>query len=391
MSDISIYFEPAGSFNKDENEQLHGKFGLQTKIYSNASDFPDYFNADIALVGVLESRAAAGNRSCSKAPNAVRKEFYELYKGEYEVNIVDLGNIKPGNTLEDTYFAVQGVVKELISCNTIPLIIGGSHDICFGNYLAYEELGRLINIVSVDSRFDLGSSDDEMSSDTFMSKIILRDPSFLFNLSNVGYQSYFADEKMIALIDRLYFDAHRLGAVRGEMQKMEPVLRNADLVAIDMSVMRASESPGNPCVSPNGLYAEEICQLSRYAGMSDKVSSFGIYEYNPELDERGFTAQLVAQMLWCFVDGFYHRTDDIPVDDSKDYSKYRVSVMGGSHEIVFYKSLKSDRWWMNIPVPAGNQNKFERHHIVPCTYDDYEVATREEMPDRWWRTFQKFA
>lgn len=391
MTDISLFFEPAGQFNQDKNEQLTGKLGLNTEIYSEKPNFPDFKNADIAIVGVLESRGSEDNHTCRKAPNAIRKQFYELYKGYHGVKLVDLGNIKPGNTIEDTYFALQSVLRELIMCNTLPIVLGGSQDLTYANYLAYEDIKRTVNIAAIDSRFDLGSTEDELKSETYLSKIILREPNFLFNLSNIGYQSYFVDENMISLMERLYFDAYRLGAVRGEIEKMEPVLRNADLVTFDMSVIKASDSAANPNASPNGLYAEEVCQLFKYAGIGDRVSSVGIYEYDPDLDPHGLSAQLVAQMMWSFIEGFYMRTDDIPMDNSKEYSKYRVTVKDGTHEIVFYKSHKSDRWWMNIPVPAGNKNRFERHHMVPCTYDDYEVATREEMPDRWWRTYQKLS
>jgi formiminoglutamase len=66
-----------------------------------------------------------------------------------------------------------------------------------------------------------------------------------------------------------------------------------------------------------------------------------------------------------------------------------VSITNHEHEIIFYKSNKSDRWWMDVPYPLNHQIKFERHHMVPCSYSDYETACRDEMPDKWWQTFQK--
>jgi hypothetical protein len=59
------------------------------------------------------------------------------------------------------------------------------------------------------------------------------------------------------------------------------------------------------------------------------------------------------------------------------------------HELVFYKSPKSDRWWMDVPYPAGQEKRYERHHLVPCSLEEYQQATNEEMPDRWWKTYQK--
>jgi formiminoglutamase len=172
---------------------------------------------------------------------------------------------------------------------------------------------------------------------------------------------------------------------------VEPIVRNADMVSVDISSIRHSDAPGNKNSVPNGFFGEEACQIVRYAGLSDKVSSIGFYEINPEMDDRGQTVHLVAQMIWCFIDGYYNRKKDFPIGDKSDYLKYRVSIQDNKHEIVFYKSKKSDRWWMDVPYPPGKNTRFERHHMVPCSYNDYQTAVKEEMPDRWWQTFQKLS
>ena len=59
-------------------------------------------------------------------------------------------------------------------------------------------------------------------------------------------------------------------------------------------------------------------------------------------------------------------------------------------EIVFYKSNRSERWWMEVPNP-NNKVRYQKHHLVPCSYKDYETALREEMPERWWQAFQKIS
>ena len=79
------------------------------------------------------------------------------------------------------------------------------------------------------------------------------------------------------------FDALRLG-VSKDLKILEPIMRDADIVSVDIGALRFSEAPANKNTSPNGFYGEEICTISRYAGISDKVTSFGIYEYNNLLD-----------------------------------------------------------------------------------------------------------
>ena len=173
------------------------------------------------------------------------------------------------------------------------------------------------------------------------------------------------------------------------MPDAEPIIRNADTIIVDMTAVRRSDAPGTTNAGPNGFHAEEMCQLMRYAGISEKISSIGIYEMDPMMDQDGVTAELVGQMLWCMVDGFVCRTNDLPWLDRKQFTKYHVQLRGHDHDLVFFKSKQSDRWWMDVPYRAETDRRFERHHLVPCSYDDYERACHEEVPDRWWRTFQK--
>lgn len=238
---------------------------------------------------------------------------------------------------------------------------------------------------------DIGDADGDLNSQTYLGKIILHQPNYLFNFSNIGYQSYFVDTKALDLMTKLFFDSYRLGQVRANIEEVEPIVRNADILSFDISAIRQPDAPANNNSSPNGFYGEEACQIARYAGFSDKLSSIGFYETNPSLDNRSQTTHLVAQMIWYFIDGFYSRKKDFPIGDKTDYTKYSVILQEQKHELVFYKSNKSERWWMEVPYPPNKRIKYERHHLVPCSYSDYQTACNEDMPDRWWQTFQKLS
>ena len=167
------------------------------------------------------------------------------------------------------------------------------------------------------------------------------------------------------------------------------VIRNADIFTFDISAIRQSDAPGNAYASPNGFFGDEACQVARYAGMSDKLSSAGFYEVNPSRDN-GQTAHLTAQMIWYFIDGYYNRKKDMPVSNKSGFIKYNVALKQGEQELVFYKSKKSERWWMDVPYPS-EKARYHRHHLVPCSYKDYETACSDEMPERWWQAFQKLS
>lgn len=390
--DFSEYFEPVdlSKFKGADSYQATSLGKLIVK-YEAEGGFPDLQDVSIAIIGVEEDRRSVNNEGCGLAPDYVRAHLYKLFQGNWTAKIADLGNIRKGFNVEDSYFALTSVSSELMKNGIVPVVIGGGQDLTYAAYRAYESLEQTINMVVVDYGFDLGEAEAELTSESYLSKIILHQPNYLFNYSNIGYQTYFVEQNSIQLMSKLYFDVYRLGQVRANIEEVEPIVRNADMLSFDISAIRNSDAPASGNSSPNGFYGEEACQIARYAGMSDKLSSIGFYELNPAFDSNGQTAHLVAQMIWYFVEGYYSRKKDHPSIDSPDYTKYRVSIKDHKHEIVFYKSIKSDRWWMDVPYPPNKKIKYERHHLVPCSYSDYETACREEMPDRWWQTFQKLS
>ena len=157
-----------------------------------------------------------------------------------------------------------------------------------------------------------------------------------------------------------------------------------------MSVIRLSDSPGSRSAGPNGLFAEEACQLASYAGQSDKLDSFGIYGCNPSVDAGRQSVQLAADIIWYFINGYGNRKNEYPKDDDVDYVKYTIHLKENKYDLNFWKSKKSDRWWME--VPAGNKPRNQKKsHLLPCSYNDYQMACKEELPERWIKAFQKLA
>ncbi|MCH2197611.1 MAG: formimidoylglutamase [Flavobacteriales bacterium] len=385
MDGILDFFQPA---NISIEQSEDGVRRLADSALIHTQDFmPVPEDQRIAIFGVMDDRGAHNNEGCSDGPDVIREYLYRLHDIDEPMGIIDLGNIHPGERLEDTYAAVRVVCHDLLRENIIPVILGGSQDLTYANYAAYESMEQTVNLVTVDSRLDFGGNPEQPDSWNYLNKIVLHQPNYLFNYSNIANQRYLIDKDLIELMEKMYFDLHRLGEVNGQITHAEPVIRNADIMSFDMSAIRAGDSPGHQLAGPNGLYAELACQICRYAGMADKLTSFGIYEYNPRYDERGISGHLAAQMVWHFIEGISHRRGDFPVGTKDDYIKYIVPL--ADHELIFYKSPLTDRWWMDVPYPSKSGNRYQRHHLVPCTYEDYQEATNEEMPDRWWKTFQK--
>lgn len=388
--DLSIYFEPVPLTLI--NDLVPGKpvIGNSINIFFEGGVFPETPDFDIAIIGVPDERGSINNEGCDNAPKEIRKYLYDLFPGAWKARIADLGNLKKGHTANDTIFALSEVMSSLIGNKIFPVILGGSQSLTFGMYKAYENLEKIINIAVIDSRFDLGEgTGNELSSRNYLSKIILLKPNYLFNFTNIGYQTYFIDQAEIELMGKLLFDSYRLGEINKDFKEIEPLVRNADLISFDMSAIKASDAPGNGNASPNGFTGEQACQAVRYAAMGDKLSSIGFFEGNPLFDRNGMTSYLMAEIIWYVFEGFNQRKKDFPTPTNDDFIRYTVPTPDFKDGIVFYKSRKTDRWWMEVICGNENQLKYASHYMVPCSYNDYLTACNSEIPDRWWQVYQK--
>lgn len=358
------------------SQQLGSKIVFHTK-----NDFPDLNKIKIAILGVLENRGNK-NQNLEVDLTAIRKELYGLFPGNWDASIADLGDITAGNTSEDTYYAIKKVASSLIKKKIIPLIIGGSQDLTYALYRAYDDLEQMVNLVSIDNKFDFGKESDSVSASSYLTKIIIDEPNNLFNFSNIGYQTYYNSQEEIDLIDKLFFEAYRLGDISNAITIAEPVFRDADIVSLDLNSVKSSDSGNNNSFTPNGFDGKEICTLARYAGISDKVSLFGIFNHNNTEQE----SVLIAQIIWYFIEGFHYRSNEYPFGSKENYSKYIIPL---EDELVFYKSDKTDRWWIEIPFISNTNNKLKKNTLLPCSYEEYLGACNNEIPERWWKAQRK--
>ncbi len=358
--------------------QLGSKVAFHTD-----TDFPDIDTIKIAIIGVLENRGNVDNGNDNLNLDHIRKELYSLFPGNWNATIADLGDIVQGNSLDDTYFALQKVATRLIRKGIIPILIGGSQDLTYPLYRAYDSLEQMVNLVSIDSTFDFGKQEEEISSKSYLSKIILDEPNNLFNYTNIGYQTYYNSQEEIDLIEKLFFDAYRLGEISNHIELSEPALRDADIVSLDLNSVISNCTGSFSPFSPNGFSGKEICGLSRYAGISDKVSSFGIFNY----DNSSTSAVIISQIIWYFIEGVNYRSNEYPFGTRDNYLKYIVPL--DNDELVFYKSNKTGRWWIEIHFLTGRHNNLNKYTLLSCSHEDYLGACNNEIPERWWKAQRK--
>ncbi len=357
--------------------------GKNIHVHTENDGLPVFAHADVAIFGVLESRNAFEKKTEILDVDEIRIQLYRLMMGNWNSTIIDIGDVEEGDTVEDTYFVVKEIVAGLLEENIIPIVIGCTQDITFPTYRAFDKIREMVNLVSIDSRFDFGEDDELISSHSYMSRIITDKPNNLFNFSNIGYQSYFNAQEEIDLMERLFFDAYRLGEIAADLELTEPVLRSSDIVSLDLRAIRASEMGLSKNFSPNGFTGREICTIARYAGISDRVSLFGIYE--GENSHQAF--QMIAQIIWYFIEGLSFRVKETPTSKSEDFTKFTVPT--DTEELVFYKSHVTERWWVEVPSILPEHTKTNSVALLPCTEGDYLDACNQNIPERWFKAYRK--
>lgn len=363
-----------------------GTLGTQIQIHADKGDLPEIQGVTFAILGIQENRNNVdfiGEEVCF---DSYRESFYSLYPGNWGHKIIDLGDIQKGASPEDSRFALKEVVAELLRLNIIPLILGAGQDMVYGQYRAYDFLNQMVNMVNIDNRFDLGNTDLPISNKSYVGKIVVNEPYNLFNYTVLGYQSFFNPPEEIALMDKLFFDAYRLGELAADITVVEPVMRDADIVTLDISSIRNGEFNYRNSDSPNGFDGREICKLSRYAGISNRVTSFGIYQIGHSMEQKS-GAMLVAQILWYFIEGVNFRIKDEDFDKDDNFTTYIVPVDG--LDLIFKKSNKSERWWIELPNISNVNNKLKSGALLPCTYAEYLGACNQEIPERWLKARRK--
>jgi arginase family enzyme len=349
-----------------------GQIGKLIKIFEN--DFPDLDETQMVLVGCGEQRGNALLHS-SNAANTIRNEFYSLYYWHQDIKLADIGNVKIGKSLNDTYAALKMVVHELVMQGKLVVILGGSHDLTLSQYYAFADDKRLIDAVGVDAVIDI-NIESPFRSDNFLMELLTAEPNYMRHYNHIGFQSYFVHPRMLETMDKLRFDCFRVGHVKEHIEEMEPVIRNCHIFSLDISVLAHAFAPANN-LTPNGLNGEEVCTLMQYAGMSPNMQTVGIYGYRPEKDFENLTAKQISHMLWYLMDGRSRGNKEAFMDEKESFNEYHTAF--AEVETVFLQSKKTGRWWMQLPDKQ----------FIACSYKDYLLASSNEIPERWLRAQER--
>ncbi|MDR1405681.1 MAG: hypothetical protein LBI89_00565 [Prevotellaceae bacterium] len=202
--------------------------------------------------------------------------------------------------------------------------------------------------------------------------------------SVIGFQTYFTPPGDIEWLHERAHETLRLGAFRDAPAEAEPLLREAHHAFFDMNVLRAADAPEIHHLSPNGMYAEELCQLAAYSGRSPNLQSFRLFNFAPTLSPEMLTAQAAAQVLWHLLEGIAVRHQTHIPRGTTHIQKIIVDAGDHGQALEFLHDTVTGYWWLRIPLLDSS------YRDIACLEEDYLCARRHEIPVRWLRYFQKF-
>ncbi len=375
---LDLYLKPVDFSKYTYPDWVQKKYTFGSILEKNQEKLSPE-KAKVVIVGVDENRNAI-KKGGSKAPDKIREHLYALNRIAPRYKVLDLGDIRRGKKPNDTYFALRDVCSYFIDLGIQVIVIGGSQDLTFGISKAFDE--KPFNLVNVDPKIDYKKGTKSINSENYLN-FILEKQEKLFYSAILACQNYFIDPLEIDQLSGNNTDFLRLGKLREDISDVEPYLRDADIFSFDLNSVRQVEAPGQYFVSPNGLYAEEACQIAHYAGMAVNQKVAGFFNYYPNLDLKGISGKLMAQIIWHFLDGTYHRVIEKPNSDSDFFNEFVVDIEDIDFPLVFFESKRTGRWWMKI---AGEDNDYE--NIIACSSQDYDSASKSEIPDRWWKNMR---
>lgn len=335
---LQHWFDPLDSSIFDlVDDQAENTFIGNVQLYVDA--FPILSNIEIIIFGIGGDGLFA-----------IREQLYQMPFPFGKVKLADLGNIKNQN--KDFIFPI---LQELYISGITPIILSENQNADFF-VKAYRQNIDQASFCIVD--------------ETIQHRILenLTGAGFAFT----GIQSQFLTKPKRELFNDVHHDYVRLSAIRQDIKEVEPEIRNADVMIFNSDALKKAEFPANCSPNPNGLFSEEACQIVRYAGFNENLSSLCLVGYDYVLDKTEQSASLFAQLIWFFLEGLDNRQVDYP-DTSVKLQEYVVNVPSSDLSLSFWHSRRSDRWWFSLN---------EASSLLPCSKNDYNSAKKDQLTTR---------
>lgn len=348
-------------------------------------DFPNWQDAEIALIGLEDYRGMEDGKTCSFSANAIRNQLYQLTRNTSSLSIVDFGNLRTGFDQVETRYRLREMCGMLLEHNILPVIFGGSNDLAYGQILSYEKLGFPIEWINIDAKLDYDISINRPYAECYLYTLLESEQHLILHYHHMAHQTYLTEPIYQTNLSECYnFNFTRLGELKQDLTAVEPAIRKADAITFDLNAVAWESNPANPSSLPFGLSAEEAVRLAGFAGASQHVSSIGFYGYLKSMDQRNVSANLQAVMIWHFLEGYLSRPST-PELKKESYHLFEVIHSQEPKKYTFFQhKVQRDKWWLRTETEAFGTLD------IPCLQRDYLEALDGQVPEAWLKAIKKY-
>ena len=314
----------------------------------------------IVLLFVSDYRGAGGDAEMQDF-TGIRKEFYKLSQLDFEIPVVDLGDLVSGKSVQDSHYVLQEVLSACHHKGAIPVIIGGSNDFSYSLFSALHLFVKNISYTQISNIISLKQG-EAINERTFLSKILGSKDFSIRNYHHLGYQKHLNETDSVRMIKEVDFDIVRLAEMMNSTEKTEPFFRKADLVTVNCDAIESFSEPFSQNPQVNGLNRREICAYMKEIGLSENLKSVGIFNYNINSGNR-LNHQLLAQMIWYLIEGI-----NIQRSHPKERQYEIFYVLVDDREYAFRRDTFSNLWYFGDDENINN--------CIPCSKRDFEEAKK---------------
>lgn len=297
--------------------------------------------------------------------SAVRQELATLTAPASCPPLLDVGVVHPDA------LPLTELLEMLLQHGVFPIVLSPTADVVEAQLRALERRQDAMQLSLIDAHIPYRQVGQAGLLERLWAK-----PSLLEHTICIGSQAYLLDPAAVEALQQQHGELHRLGQLRHRIDLVEPLIRQADVAAFSLEAIRAADAPAQTYPNPNGWMAEEACQILRYLGMSDQLTSLSLYGLGTSIANHQQTAILIAQLVWFAINGYQARLHELPLDTAA-LTAYVVDNKNLDAAWTFYKSPRSDRWWFRIPAQLSPKEAW-----VACAYQDYQLACEGDLTDR---------
>ncbi|SDX60381.1 formiminoglutamase [Collimonas sp. OK242] len=287
--------------------------GDTRRLHQVVKPFNDASEHGAALIGFSCDEGVRRNHGrigAAQGPDAIRRMLANLPAHGIE-HLFDAGNIYcVDRELEQAQLQLADRVKQALSQQVFPVILGGGHEVAYGTFLGIAgHLDQALRteqllIINFDAHFDLRES-DQASSGTPFKQIAewCHQAGVEFNYLCYGISRLGNTPALFARARELgvHFKSDSeiaCGKLADFGRELQEQLAAATLVylTIDLDVLPAEKAPGVSAPAALGMQLEKVEYLIRIAKDSGKLIAADIAECNPTYDRDGLTAKVAARL-----------------------------------------------------------------------------------------------